>query len=46
MKSIEGEYVDFVETVDLSNNEKKGQVEKWLFEIDLIQKDTLRNITK
>jgi len=34
MISAEGEVVDFVKVVDVTDGEKKGNVEKWMLEIE------------
>jgi dynein heavy chain, axonemal len=46
MVSMEKEKVDFSKRVDVNEGEKKGNVEKWLLEIEGVMIDTLKRITK
>lgn len=38
--------VKFIKSVDVNEGEKKGNVEKWLLEIEKLMIDTLTKITK
>ncbi len=46
MVSMEKEKVAFSKRVDVNEGEKKGNVEKWLLEIEGVMIDTLKKITK
>lgn len=46
MVSMEKERVDFSKKVDVNEGDKKGNVEKWLLEIEGVMIDTLKKITK
>ena len=46
MVSMEKERVTFSKKVDVNEGEKKGNVEKWLLEIEGIMIETLKKITK
>ena len=46
MISAEKEKVTFNKVVDVNEGEKKGNVEKWLCEIEGVMIDTLKKITK
>ena len=46
MISAEKEKVKFNKAIDVNEGEKKGNVERWLFEIEQVMIDTLRNIMK
>ena len=46
MISMEKEAVDFSKKVDVNEGEKKGNVEKWLSEIEGVMIETLKKITK
>lgn len=46
MISMEKEAVDFSKRVDVNEGEKKGNVEKWLSEIEGVMIETLKKITK
>jgi len=42
MVSAEGERVNFIKPVDVNEGEKKGNVEKWMLEIESQMRKTLR----
>ena len=42
MVSAEGEVIQFNKPVDVNEGEKKGNVEKWMLEIETIMRKTLR----
>lgn len=44
MISPEGEKVDFAYDVDVTEGEKKGNVERWLFEIEMVMRETMRKV--
>ena len=46
MISAEKERVDFIKSVDVNEGEKKGNVERWLSEIEVVMIATLKKITK
>lgn len=46
MISPEKEKIDFVKEVDVNEGEKKGNVEKWLLEIEEAMHNTLKDIMK
>jgi dynein heavy chain len=46
MISAEGETVLFDEKVDVNAGEKKGNVEKWMLEIESVMKRSLKKICK
>ena len=46
MISAEGEEVDFEKAVDVNAGDKKGNVEKWMLEIEAMMRKSLKNITK
>ena len=46
MVSMEKERVTFSKKVDVNEGDKKGNVEKWLLEIEGIMIETLKKITK
>lgn len=46
MVSMEKEKVAFSKRVDVNEGDKKGNVEKWLLEIEGVMIDTLKKITK
>ena len=46
MISAEGEEVKFDKPVDVNEGEKKGNVEKWMLEIEAVMKRSLKNICK
>ena len=46
MMSQEDEIVKFYRFVDVNEGEKKGQVEKWLLEIEEVMRQSLRLIAK
>ena len=46
MISMEKEKVMFCKKVDVNEGEKKGNVERWLFEIEGVMIETLKRITK
>jgi dynein heavy chain len=46
MISAEKERVDFNKSVDVNEGEKKGNVERWLSEIEAVMIATLKRITK
>jgi dynein heavy chain len=46
MISAEKEKVDFLKSVDVNEGEKKGNVERWLSEIEAVMIATLKKITK
>ena len=44
MLSAEGEDVDFITKIDVNAGDKKGNVEKWMLEIEVIMRKTLRQL--
>ena len=46
MISPEKEIVGFSKKIDVNEGEKKGNVEKWLLEIEFVMRDTLKMISK
>jgi len=44
MLSAEGEDVDFITKIDVNAGDKKGNVEKWMLEIETIMRKTLRQL--
>ena len=46
MISAEGEEVKFEKKVDVNEGDKKGNVEKWMLEIESVMRKSLKNITK
>jgi dynein heavy chain, axonemal len=46
MVSMEKEKVAFSKRVDVNEGDKKGNVEKWLLEIEGVMIDTLKKVTK
>jgi len=46
MISPEKEIVPFVLKIDVHEGDKKGNVEKWLLEIEQVMRDTLKKIAK
>ena len=46
MISMEKERCDFSKRVDVNEGDKKGNVEKWLLEIEGVMIDTLKKVTK
>lgn len=46
MISAEKEKVEFLKSVDVNDGEKKGNVERWLSEIEGVMISTLKKITK
>ena len=46
MISAEGERVEFDKKVDVNEGDKKGNVEKWMLEIEAVMKRSLKNICK
>lgn len=46
MISPEKETVNFKKFIDVNEGEKKGNVERWLLEIEEVMKDTLLEISK
>jgi len=46
MISPEKEIVPFFKKIDVNDGDKKGNVEKWLLEIEFVMRDTLRTIAK
>jgi len=46
MISAEGEEVLFEKKVDVNEGDKKGNVEKWMLEIEAVMKRSLKNICK
>ena len=46
MISPEKEKIDFLKEVDVNEGEKKGNVEKWLLEIEDAMHETLKDIMK
>jgi dynein heavy chain len=45
MTSAEGEEVDFITKVDVNAGDKKGNVEKWMLEIESVMRKTLRQLS-
>ena len=46
MKSPEGERVQFVEKLDPNEGDKKGNVEKWLVDVEEVMRESLRQIMR
>jgi dynein heavy chain len=46
MISAEGEEVDFASGIDVNEGEKKGNVERWMLEIEGVMIKSLRDLTK
>lgn len=46
MISAEGEEVEFEKRIDVNEGEKKGNVEKWMLEIESIMRKSLKSICK
>ena len=46
MISAEGEEVDFASSIDVNEGEKKGNVERWMLEIEGVMIKSLRDLTK
>lgn len=46
MISAEGEEVHFDKEVDVNAGDKKGNVEKWMLEIEATMRRSLKSITK
>ena len=46
MISPEKEIVPFLRKIDVNEGDKKGNVEKWLLEIELVMRETLKQISK
>lgn len=46
MISAEKEKIKFNKVIDVNDGEKKGNVERWLFEIEQMMIDTLKNIMR
>jgi len=46
MKSTEQEYVQFNKKIDVNEGEKKGNVERWMFEIEAVMRKSLKDIAK
>jgi len=46
MISPEKEIVGFSKKIDVNEGDKKGNVEKWLLEIEFVMRDTLKMIAK
>jgi dynein heavy chain len=46
MISAEGEEVEFDKKIDVNEGDKKGNVEKWMLEIEAVMKRSLKNICK
>jgi len=46
MISPEKEIVPFYKKIDVNDGDKKGNVEKWLLEIEFVMRDTLKIIAK
>ena len=46
MISPEKEIVPFIKSINVNEGEKKGNVERWLLEIESVMRDTLRKICK
>jgi dynein heavy chain len=46
MISAEGEEVLFEKRIDVNEGDKKGNVEKWMLEIEAIMKKSLKSICK
>jgi dynein heavy chain, axonemal len=46
MISAEGEEVKFTKSIDVNEGEKKGNVEKWMLEIEAVMKSSLKSICK
>lgn len=46
MISAEGEEVDFEKKVDVNEGDKKGNVEKWMLEIEAVMRKSLKSSCK
>ena len=46
MISAEGEEVDFPVKIDVNAGDRKGNVEKWMLEIESVMRKTLRELTR
>jgi len=46
MLSAEGEDVDFNAKIDVNAGDKKGNVEKWMLEIETVMRKTLRELCR
>ena len=46
MISPEKEKIDFLKPIDVNEGEKKGNVERWLLEIEEMMRETLKEIMK
>ena len=46
MISAEKEKVKFNKSINVNEGEKKGNVERWLYEIEQVMIDTIRKIMK
>jgi dynein heavy chain, axonemal len=46
MISPEKEIVPFIKKIDVNEGDKKGNVEKWLLEIENVMRETLKSIAK
>ena len=46
MTSAEKETVKFIKSIDVNEGERKGNVERWLLEIEKIMIETLQKVTK
>ncbi len=44
--SMEKERVDLCKKIDVNQGEKKGNVQKWLLEIEGVMIETLKKVTK
>lgn len=45
MFSVEGEFVPFINNINVNEGEKKGNVERWLLEIEAVMFDTIKKIS-
>jgi dynein heavy chain len=46
MISAEKEIVDMCKPIDVNEGDKKGNVEKWMLEIEITMRKTLQEVTK
>jgi dynein heavy chain len=46
MLSAEGEEVNFNSKIDVNAGDKKGNVEKWMLEIETVMRKTLRELCR
>ena len=46
MISPEKEEINFLKSIDVNEGEKKGNVERWLLEIEEMMRETLKEIMK